>query len=80
MSFFLVSCATNFDQRPVFADQIGAACAIPQTSTEASALPARGTTGRVLAKRDVCLIFASAERGRAQAFPLSVFLGANYPI
>ena len=36
-------------------------------------LTARGTTGRVLAKRAVCFIFASAKRGRAQAFPLFAF-------
>ena len=44
------------------------------------ALPVRGTTRRVLAGRHEKHIFASAERGRAQAFPLSAFLGANYPI
>ena len=38
-------------------------------------LTARGTTGRIFAKRAVCFIFASAKRGRAQAFPLFAFLG-----
>ncbi|MCI6485160.1 MAG: hypothetical protein MSA20_02795 [Bacteroidales bacterium] len=39
------------------------------------ALTARGTTWRVLAERHKKHIFASAERGRAQAFPLFAFLG-----
>ena len=41
----------------------------------ARALTARGTIGRFLANRLKKHIFAPAERGRAQAFPLSVFLG-----
>ena len=36
-------------------------------------LPARGTTGRVLAERREMFIFALAEGGRAQAFPLFAF-------
>ena len=46
----------------------------------ARALTARGTIGRVLARPYKKLIFAPAERGRAQDFPLFAFLGANYPI
>ena len=38
------------------------------------ALPVRGTARRVLAGRHEKHIFASAERGRAQAFPLFAFL------
>ena len=36
-------------------------------------LPVRGTTGRVLAERREMFIFALAEGGRAQAFPLFAF-------
>ena len=36
-------------------------------------LPARGTTGRVLVERRERFIFAPAEGGRAQAFPLFAF-------
>ena len=39
------------------------------------ALPVRGTDRRVLAGRHEKHIFASAERGRAQAFPLFAFWG-----
>ena len=39
------------------------------------ALPVRGTARRVLAGRHEKHIFASAERGRAQAFPLFAFWG-----
>ena len=39
------------------------------------ALPARGTTGRVLAERGENPIFALAKRGRVRAFPLFAFLG-----
>ena len=44
-------------------------------SRRALPLTARGTNGRVLAKRCEKHIFASAKRGRAQAFPLFAFLG-----
>ena len=43
-------------------------------------LPARGTKRRDFAQRAFHIIFASAEGGRAQAFPPFAFLGANYPI
>ena len=40
-----------------------------------SPLTAHGTIGYLLEKRDKKHIFASAERGKAQAFPLFAFLG-----
>ncbi|MCI7379109.1 MAG: hypothetical protein MSH66_04945 [Bacteroidales bacterium] len=43
-------------------------------------LTAGGTVWQIFGERDKRLIFAQAGRGRAQALPLFVFFGANYPI